>query len=103
MRGTWHYLEVFPWRNTERWLTAGRANEHENVWETARREAWEEIGLPLNIPPPYTLEHLCRLQPHLSRHLLLVTPVVAYLSSTLPETHHPSKLVPSLDTKEVSS
>jgi 8-oxo-dGTP pyrophosphatase MutT (NUDIX family) len=84
-------------------LISGKANPGENVWETARREAWEEIGLPENIPPPFTLEHLCRLRPHLSRHQLLVTPVVAYLSSTLPKTHDPSKLVPSLDTKEVSS
>jgi hypothetical protein len=59
--------------------------------------------LPENIPPPYNLEHLCRLRPHLSRHQLLVTPVVAYLSSSLAQTHDPSKLVPSLDTKEVSS
>jgi peroxisomal coenzyme A diphosphatase NUDT7 len=81
----------------------GKSNEGENVWETARREAWEEIGLPENVPPPYTVEHLCSLRPHLSRHHLLVTPVVAYLSSTLPETHDPSRLVPSLDTKEVSS
>jgi 8-oxo-dGTP pyrophosphatase MutT (NUDIX family) len=84
-------------------MCLGKANEHENVWETARREAWEEIGLPENIPPPYNVEHLCRLRPHLSRDQLLVTPVVAYLSSTLPETHDPNKLVPSLDTKEVSS
>jgi hypothetical protein len=84
-------------------LISGKANQGENVWETARREAWEEIGLPENIPPPFTVEHLCRLRPHLSRHQLLVTPVVAYLSSTLPKTHDPSKLVPSLDTKEVSS
>jgi len=84
-------------------LPGGKSNKGEDVWETARREAWEEIGLPENIPPPYTVEHLCRLRPHLSRHLLLVTPVVAYLSSTQPETHDPSKLVPSLDTKEVSS
>ena len=49
------------------------------------------------------VEHLCRLRPHVSRHHLLVTPVVAYLSSTQPQTHDPSKLVPSLDTKEVSS
>lgn len=80
----------------------GKANENEDVWTTARREAWEEIGLPENVPPPYTVEHLCRLRPHLSRHHLLVTPVVAYLSSTLPDSHDPNKLVPSLDT-EVSS
>jgi 8-oxo-dGTP pyrophosphatase MutT (NUDIX family) len=82
---------------------SGKSNDKEDVWQTARREAWEEIGLPESIPPPYLVEHLCRLRPHLSRHLLLVTPVVAYLSSTSPETHDPSKLVPSLDTKEVSS
>lgn len=95
------FLEVIPLLSTV--LISGKANQGENVWETARREAWEEIGLPENIPPPFTLEHLCRLRPHLSRHQLLVTPVVAYLSSTLPKTHDPSKLVPSLDTKEVSS
>jgi peroxisomal coenzyme A diphosphatase NUDT7 len=83
-------------------IEIGKANENEDVWETARREAWEEIGLPENVPPPYYVEHLCRLRPHLSRYRLLVTPVVAYLSSTMPDTHDPNKLVPSLDT-EVSS
>jgi 8-oxo-dGTP pyrophosphatase MutT (NUDIX family) len=83
-------------------LMEGKADEDEDVWTTARREAWEEIGLPENIAPPYNVEHLCRLRPHLSRHHLLVTPVVAYLSSSLPETHDPNKLVPYLDT-EVSS
>jgi 8-oxo-dGTP pyrophosphatase MutT (NUDIX family) len=80
----------------------GKANEGEDVWTTARREAWEEIGLPECVPPPYTVEHLCRLRPHLSRHQLLVTPCVAYLSSTLPQEYDPNKLMPSLDT-EVSS
>src|SRR5271156_602651 len=88
-------------RGGTNWVS-GRAERDEDVWTTARREAWEEIGLPENAPPPYTVEHLCRLRPHLSRHHLLVTPVVAYLSSTLPEPHDPHKLVPSLDT-EVSS
>lgn len=83
-------------------LTEGKANENEDVWTTARREAWEEIGLPENVAPPYNVEHLCRLRPHLSRHRLLVTPVVAFLSSSLPESHDPNKLVPYLDT-EVSS
>ena len=86
-------------------LIPGKSDRGENEWDTARREAWEEIGIPENIPPPYTLEHLCRLRPHLPRPDLLLTPVVAYLSSTLVNSHPPSKLVSSLaiDPKEVSS
>ena len=103
MLGMWLFREVtFPTDLRGKLIGIGRAEKDEDVWTTARREAWEEIGLPENVPPPYTVEHLCRLRPHLSRHHLLVTPVVAYLSSTSPETHDPNKLVPSLDT-EVSS
>ena len=96
------FLEVYSIFAVVTDIVLGKADENEDVWTTARREAWEEVGLPENVPPPYTVEHLCRLRPHLSRHHLLVTPVVAYLSSTLPDTHDPNKLVPSLDT-EVSS
>jgi hypothetical protein len=41
------------------------------------REAHEEVGLPLNCPD---IQTLCLLEPFISLHKLVVTPVVAFLS-----------------------
>jgi hypothetical protein len=56
----------------------------ETPFQTARREAFEEIGLPLSddkIPPPYQVEHLCQLPTHLAKTELGVRPCVAFLST----------------------
>ncbi|KAF8969239.1 NUDIX hydrolase domain-like protein [Flammula alnicola] len=44
---------------------------------TAYREAYEEVTLPMNSPNVHTLGHL---EPFISLHRILVTPVVAFLS-----------------------
>lgn len=43
---------------------------------TARREAWEEIGLPIDAR---RVRKLCELQPFLSANELVVTPIVVLL------------------------
>ncbi|KAI0366305.1 hypothetical protein BV20DRAFT_972030 [Pilatotrama ljubarskyi] len=48
-----------------------------DVFETAYREAHEEVGLPLHDPHVYTV---CTLRPYISSSKLLVTPVVALLT-----------------------
>ena len=56
----------------------------ETPFETARREALEEIGLPLSddrLPPDFRIEHLCELPTHFARTELGVRPCVAYLHS----------------------
>lgn len=56
----------------------------ETAWQTARREAYEEIGLPLEdkkLPPGFRIEHLCQLPMNLARTELGVRPTVAFLSA----------------------
>ncbi|KAI0833712.1 NUDIX hydrolase domain-like protein [Trametes gibbosa] len=48
-----------------------------DVFETAYREAHEEVGFPRHYPHAYTV---CTLRPYISSSKLLVTPVVALLS-----------------------
>ncbi|KAI0636201.1 NUDIX hydrolase domain-like protein [Trametes polyzona] len=48
-----------------------------DVFETAFREAHEEVGLPRHHPHVYTI---CTLRPYISSSKLLVTPVVALLT-----------------------
>ncbi|TFK83454.1 hypothetical protein K466DRAFT_528871 [Polyporus arcularius HHB13444] len=48
-----------------------------DVFETAYREAHEEVGLPRHHPHVYTV---CTLRPYISSAKLLVTPVVALLT-----------------------
>jgi 8-oxo-dGTP pyrophosphatase MutT (NUDIX family) len=61
----------------------------ETPYITARREAWEEVGFPIDdkvlTDRGYEIEHLTTLPAYLSRNLLVVRPVVAYL------THHSCK------------
>jgi 8-oxo-dGTP pyrophosphatase MutT (NUDIX family) len=68
----------------------------ETPWETARREAWEEIGLPLD---DARVEELCELPANLARTELGVRPCVAYLR---PE-EGKGMGVPRLDPKEVAA
>ncbi|KAL7417301.1 NUDIX hydrolase domain-like protein [Mrakia frigida] len=66
--------------------------EDPDIENTARREAWEEIGLP---PDPDVVRHLCTLDPFLSRDNLLVTPVVVFITD--------NSIIPKLNTQEVTS
>ncbi|KAL1949823.1 hypothetical protein VTO73DRAFT_8704 [Trametes versicolor] len=59
-----------------------------DVFETAYREAHEEVGLPLQYPHVHTI---CTLRPYISSSKLLVTPVVALLTEpSIIETFVPS-------------
>lgn len=80
--------------------------------QIARREAWEEIGLPIDdkkIPAPFRIEHLCYLPHSLAKTELAVRPCVALLhSDDAPTTETPSptveeSLMPRLDAKEVAA
>ncbi|KKY23666.1 putative nudix domain-containing protein [Diplodia seriata] len=59
-------------------LPGGRADAPtETPFQTARREAWEEIGLPLadeKLPSPFRVEHLCQMPANLARTELAVRP-----------------------------
>ncbi|KAI0482430.1 hypothetical protein GGR56DRAFT_186954 [Xylariaceae sp. FL0804] len=63
----------------------GKADSlQETPYQIARREAWEEIGLPLDdakIPRPFRIEPLCRLPCSLAKTHLAVRPCVAFLHS----------------------
>ena len=62
-------------------LPGGKADTlAESPFETARREAFEEIGLPVDyLPSPFRVEHLCELPSHLAVTELGVRPCVAFL------------------------
>jgi 8-oxo-dGTP pyrophosphatase MutT (NUDIX family) len=84
----------------------------ETPFQTARREAYEEIGLPLQdskFPSPFRIEHLCQMPTNLARTELGVRPCIAYLS---PHPNYPADkpyptaeeaLIPRLDAKEVAA
>jgi hypothetical protein len=91
-----------------------------NADQIARREAWEEIGLPVDdakIPRPFHFEHLCYLPHHLAKTELVVRPCVALLHPGDPSSPSPSpspsplsngptaeeSLIPRLDAKEVAA
>ncbi|RAR06791.1 atp-dependent rna helicase eif4a [Stemphylium lycopersici] len=98
-------------------LPGGKADTlEETPWAVARREADEEIGLPMNEEKlrGFTVEHLCELPTNLARTELGVRPCVAFLrptqvSSTTPtssEANNASveeRLIPRLDPKEVAA
>ncbi|KAF2459988.1 hypothetical protein BDY21DRAFT_337077 [Lineolata rhizophorae] len=69
-------------------LPGGKADVlTETPLQTARREAFEEIGLPLSnnkLPPPFRVEHLCQLPTYLARTELGVRPCVAFLTTSPP-------------------
>lgn len=86
--------------------------------QIARREAWEEIGLPLDdtkLPAPFRIEHLCYLPMSLARTELVVRPCVALLHTNEPPVPTGSvsatassptveeSLIPRLDAKEVAA
>ncbi|KAJ5289193.1 NUDIX domain protein [Penicillium angulare] len=92
-------------------LPGGRADAlSETPFQTARREAWEEIGLPgidQLLPRPFTVEHLCELPASLARTELVVRPCVALLHAFNPETGENAdpevSLIPKLDAREVAA
>ncbi|MCJ1374755.1 hypothetical protein MMC20_005987 [Loxospora ochrophaea] len=82
----------------------------ETPFQTARREAHEEIGLPVEdskLPPLFRVEHLCELPAILALTELGVRPCVAFLHSgdvsgnTTAETEE--SLMPRFDAKEVAA
>ncbi|KAF2750826.1 hypothetical protein M011DRAFT_464636 [Sporormia fimetaria CBS 119925] len=86
-------------------LPGGKADSlTETPFETARREASEEIGLPLRDPPGFTIEHICEMPANLAKTNLGVRPCIAFLSptsSTLASVEE--KMIPRLDPKEVAA
>ncbi|KAK3942187.1 NUDIX hydrolase domain-like protein [Diplogelasinospora grovesii] len=97
-------------------LPGGKADTlEETPYQIARREAWEEIGLPMDdsrIPAPFRIEHLCYLPFNLARTELVVRPCVALLhaaeppvptSSTVVTPTVEESLIPKLDAKEVAA
>ncbi|KAK4234965.1 NUDIX hydrolase domain-like protein [Achaetomium macrosporum] len=99
-------------------LPGGKADTlDETPYQIARREAWEEIGLPIDdtkLPAPFRIEHLCYLPMNLARTELVVRPCVALLHTndapvpTGPASPAPSptveeSLIPRLDAKEVAA
>lgn len=96
-------------------LPGGKADTlSETPFQTARREAWEEIGLPLSdaqLPTPYMIEELCQMPCNLARTELGVRPCIAYISPN-PSYNWPKDkpipsaeeaLLPRLDAREVAA
>lgn len=83
----------------------------ESPYQIARREAWEEIGLPMDdhkIPSPFRIEPLCCLPCSLAKTELVVRPCVAFLHSEsapgAPEAPTVDEaMIPRLDPKEVAA
>ncbi|KAJ6009615.1 hypothetical protein N7499_004988 [Penicillium canescens] len=94
-------------------LPGGRADTlQETPFQTARREASEEIGLPEDegepsILPPFRVEHLCELPANLAKTELVVRPCVALLHGYDPvtglEADPEVSLIPKLDAREVAA
>ncbi|KAF2869309.1 NUDIX hydrolase domain-like protein [Massariosphaeria phaeospora] len=105
-------------------LPGGKADRtNESPWDTARREAYEEIGLPTTdakLPPGFRVEHLCEMPVNLAKTELGVRPCVAFLcpsapssspsSSTETDKNSPASpadveetIIPRLDPKEVAA
>ncbi|KAF2850834.1 hypothetical protein T440DRAFT_450206 [Plenodomus tracheiphilus IPT5] len=99
-------------------LPGGKADTlQETPWDTARREAYEEIGLPMSDDKlrGFSVEHLCELPANLAKTELGVRPCVAFLrpSTLTSDTSTPTsqaddvsveeRLIPRLDPKEVAA
>jgi hypothetical protein len=82
----------------------------EKPFDTARREACEEIGLPTTdtkLPPGFKVEHLCELPANLAKTELGVRPCVAFLCPSAQDGSATDaveeKMIPRLDPKEVAA
>lgn len=101
------HLRTFPGQVA---FPGGRADHvSETPAQTARREAFEEIGLPLDghtfFPPSFSVEHITELPCYLARSILCVRPCVALLNDNSIEKNGNVEelMVPRLQEKEVSS
>ena len=93
-------------------LPGGKADTlHETPFMTARREAFEEIGLPMSdhkLPAGYEVEHLTELPANLAMTELGVRPCVAFLKTPSPSPRNENPdvardILPKLDAKEVAA
>lgn len=93
-------------------LPGGKADAlSESPFYTARREAMEEIGLPMSdhkLPPGYSVEHLTELPANLAMTELGVRPCVAYLKTPEPTASNKNPdaakdILPTLDSREVAA
>ncbi|KAI1643471.1 NUDIX hydrolase domain-like protein [Daldinia loculata] len=82
----------------------------ESPYQIARREAWEEIGLPMDdakIPKPFRIEPLCCLPCSLAKTEMAVRPCVAFLHADdvpgKPQAMVDESMIPRLDAKEVAA
>lgn len=83
----------------------------ETPFTTARREAFEEIGLPMSdhaLPPGYTVEHLTELPANLAMTELGVRPCVAYLKTPAPSPRNTNPdasrdILPKIQLEEVAA
>ncbi|KAI0391672.1 hypothetical protein F5Y17DRAFT_439667 [Xylariaceae sp. FL0594] len=87
----------------------------ETPYQIARREAWEEIGLPMDdnkLPSPFRIEPLCSLPCSLAKTELVVRPCVAFLHADRKtssskkvdyEVTADEAMIPRLDAKEVAA
>ncbi|KAI3322238.1 NUDIX hydrolase domain-like protein [Xylariaceae sp. AK1471] len=90
----------------------GKADSlNESPYQIARREAWEEIGLPMDdrkMPSPFRIEPLCCLPCSLAKTELVVRPCVAFLHADEQPGQPPAPtvdeaMIPRLDAKEVAA
>ena len=91
-------------------LPGGKSDDGETAFETARREAAEEIGLPrrdAKLPPPFRVEHLSEMPTNLAKTELVVRPCIAFLHSHDEKTGQDAsvaeQLLPRLDAQEVAA
>jgi coenzyme A diphosphatase NUDT7 len=82
----------------------------ETPFQISRREAYEEIGLPIDdskLPSPFRIEHICQLPFNLAKTELAVRPCVAFLHSDDPSSGVSASveetMIPRLDAKEVAA
>ncbi|KAI2464062.1 NUDIX hydrolase domain-like protein [Annulohypoxylon bovei var. microspora] len=89
----------------------GKADSlEESPYQIARREAWEEIGLPMDdakILKPFRIEPLCCLPCSLAKTEMAVRPCVAFLHADdvpgKPKAMVDESMIPRLDAKEVAA
>ncbi|KXT04978.1 hypothetical protein AC578_10335 [Pseudocercospora eumusae] len=93
-------------------LPGGKSDSlQETPFKVARREAFEEIGLPMSdhqLPPGYSVEHLTELPANLAMTELGVRPCVAYLKTPAPSAKNQNPdaardILPKLDAREVAA